>query len=105
MLSRHLCFQVSELLKTKVKLDNGEDGYVFTLFTDENPRGKFRCHVCNVPIGSSKSLEEHVSGKNHTRRMQANFHSHENFSKIVIKETSKLCTGKRRPNKLDLNIS
>ncbi|KAK6627910.1 hypothetical protein RUM44_010392 [Polyplax serrata] len=84
--------KVSELLKTKVKLDNGEDGYVFTLFTDENPRGKFRCHVCNVPIGSSKSLEEHVSGKNHTRRMQANFHSHENFSKIVIKETSKLCT-------------
>lgn len=80
-------------MKEKVKLDNGEEGYVFTKSTDENPRGRFRCHVCNVPICSTKSLEEHASGKNHIRKMKTPFHSHETFSKIVLQETSKLTTG------------
>lgn len=72
---------MTDLLNIKVRLDNGEEGFVLAKTVDDFNKPRYRCNVCDVPISSGKGLFEHVAGKNHTRKMKAAFHPHESFPK------------------------
>jgi len=72
------------LLEIKVELDNGNQGYVFSV-TGTGYNAQWKCHVCDMVFMGIKNLLFHERSMNHSSLMQASKHHATQFSRVEIK--------------------